>query len=91
MATDYETLEFILINGRIAGHDAGVTPYEFKEMCMGIPANEKEDVKTSFRSIVDRYSICNDEILYRIDGTQQEISDEDWKQQHYLMIDKFFQ
>jgi len=91
MATNYKELEFVFVNGIIAGHDVGVTHNEFKEMCTSIPDNEKEDAKIFFHSIIDRYSVCSSEILYRIDGTGQELSGKDWKQQHYLMIDKFFQ
>jgi len=91
MVTDYKELEFLLVNGLITGHDVGITPNEFREMCSDIPEEEKEDAKTFFRSIVDRYSVCSDEFPFRIDGTGKELSNEGWKQQHYLMIDKLFQ
>jgi len=91
MQTNYKELEFLLINGLIAGHDVGITPNEFKELCLNIPQNERDNAKTFFRSIVDKLSVCTGEIPHRIDGTGQELSDEDWKQQHYLLINRFFQ
>jgi hypothetical protein len=75
----------------IAGYDVGITFNEFREYCLNIPENEKDDAKSFFRSIVDKYAVCNDEILYRIDGTQKDVSEEDWKQENYSMIDRLFQ
>jgi len=91
MRTNYKELEFLLVNGIIAGHDVGITPYEFKKLCVEIPKYEKEGAKAFFCNIVNKYSVCNDKIPYRIDGTGQEVSDEDWRLRHYLIINKFFQ